>query len=64
MERFGPTDLEERNRLLEEIEALEREIEEIKKRIPPHTVKYEILQLLEEKEEDLKRRKGAFQNMR
>jgi cell division septum initiation protein DivIVA len=32
MERFGPTDLEERNRLLREIEELKREIEEIKKR--------------------------------
>jgi hypothetical protein len=64
MERFGPTELEERNKLLKEIEELEREIEDIKRRIPPHSVKYEILQLLEEKEEDLKRRKRAFQNMR
>jgi hypothetical protein len=63
MERSSPTDLEERNKLLKEIEELEREIEDIKKRIPPHSVKYEIVQLLEEKEEELKRKKIAFQNM-
>jgi len=45
------------NKLLKEIEELEREIEEIKKRIPPHSVKYEIIQLLEEKEEELTRKK-------
>jgi hypothetical protein len=57
MERSSPTDLEERNKLLKEIEELEREIEDIKKRIPPHSVKYEILQLLEEKEEELTRKR-------
>jgi hypothetical protein len=46
-----------KNRLLVEIEELEREIEEIKKRIPPHSVKYEILQLLEQKEQELERKK-------
>jgi hypothetical protein len=45
------------DRLLKEIQELEDEIEEIKKRIPPHSVKYEILQLLEEKEEELARKK-------
>ena len=45
------------SKLLKEIEELEREIEEIKKRIPPHSVKYEIIQLLEEKEEELTRKK-------
>jgi hypothetical protein len=64
MERFSPMDLEERNRLLKEIEALEREIEEIKERIPPHSVRYEIIQLLEEKEEELTRKKLLFENMR
>jgi len=64
MERFSPTDLEERNKLLEEIEELEREIEDIKKMIPPHSLKYEILQLLEEKEEKLKRKKSVFKTMR
>jgi len=48
---------EENNKLLKEIEELEREIEDIKKRIPPHSVKYEIIQLLEEKEEELTRKK-------
>jgi cell division septum initiation protein DivIVA len=45
------------DRLLKEIKELEDEIEEIKKRIPPHSVKHEIIQLLEEKEEELKRKK-------
>jgi hypothetical protein len=45
------------NKLLKEIEELEKEIEDIKKKIPPHSVKYEILQLLEEKEEELTRKK-------
>jgi hypothetical protein len=45
------------NKLLKEIEELEKEIEDIKKRIPPHSVKYEILQLLEEKEEELTRKR-------
>jgi predicted nuclease with TOPRIM domain len=43
----------DKNSLLKEIEDLESEIEEIKKRIPPHSVRYEIIQLLEEKERDL-----------
>jgi cell division septum initiation protein DivIVA len=61
MKRSSPTDLEkERSKLLEEIEELEREIEDIKKRIPPHSAKYEIIQLLEEKEEELKRKKLLF----
>jgi hypothetical protein len=58
MKRSSPTDFEkERSKLLKEIEELEREIEDIKKRIPPHSVKYEIFQLLEEKEEELTRKK-------
>ena len=48
---------EDRGKLLREIEELEKEIEEIKKRIPPHSVKYEILQLLEQKEQELEREK-------
>ena len=57
MEGSNPMDLEERNKRLKEIEDLEREIEEIKKRIPPHSARYEIFQLLEEKEEELERKK-------
>jgi len=58
MKRSSPMYLEEeKNKLLKEIEELEREIEDIKKRIPPHSVKYEIIQLLEEKEEELTRKK-------
>ncbi len=50
----------DKNILLKEIEELESEIEEIKKRIPPHSVKYEIIQLLEEKEEELRRKRLFF----
>jgi hypothetical protein len=58
MKTSSPMDLDDdRNKLLKEIEELEREIEDIKKRIPPHSVKYEIIQSLEEKEEDLTRKK-------
>jgi len=58
MKTSSPMDLEKaRNKLLEEIEELEKEIEEIKKGIPPHSVKYEILQLLEQKEQELERKK-------
>jgi hypothetical protein len=49
-----------KNRLLVEIEEFEREIEETKKRIPAHSVKYEILQLLEQKEQELERKKRFY----
>ncbi|MCJ7784503.1 MAG: hypothetical protein MUP41_11270 [Desulfobacterales bacterium] len=45
---------------LKEIEELESEIEETKKRIPPHSVRYEIIQLLEEKEGELRRKKDLL----
>jgi len=57
-------DLEERDKLLKEIEEIEGEIEDIKKRIPSHSVKNEIIQFLEEKEEELTRKKLFFENMR
>jgi len=61
MKKSNPVDLKkEKNKLLKEIEELEREIEDIKKRIPPHSAKYEIIQLLEEKEEELTRKKVLF----
>lgn len=44
----------EKNKLLKEIEELERENEDIKNRIPPHSVKYGMIQLFEGKEESLK----------
>ncbi len=47
----------DKNSLLKEIEELESEIEEIKKSIPPHSVKYLVIQLLEEKDGELKRKK-------
>jgi hypothetical protein len=50
----------DKNSLLREIEDLESEIEEIKKRIPPHSVRYEIIQLLEEKEMELRRKKALL----
>ena len=48
--------------LLKEIVELENEIEEIEKSIPPHSVKYEMIQLLEEKEEELRRKKDLLQS--
>ena len=50
----------DKDSLLKEIEDLEREIMEIEKSIPPHSVKYEIIQLLEEKEEKLRRKKALL----
>lgn len=49
--------------LLKEIKELEGEIEEIKKSIPPHSVRYEIIQLLEEKEGELKRKKELLRSI-
>jgi cell division septum initiation protein DivIVA len=51
---------EDKEKLLIEIKELENEIEEIKKRIPPHSVRYEMIQLLEEKEQELKRKKASM----
>jgi hypothetical protein len=51
---------EDRGKLLIEIKELESEIEEMKKRIPPHSVRYEIIQLLEEKEQELQRKKASI----
>jgi cell division septum initiation protein DivIVA len=51
------TSKEDREKLLIEIKELESEIEEMKKRIPPHSVRYEMIQLLEEKEQELQRNK-------
>jgi len=53
----------EKNILLKEIKELESEIEEIEKSIPPHSVRYEIIQLLEEKEEELKRKKDLLRSI-
>jgi cell division septum initiation protein DivIVA len=51
---------EDKEKLLIEIKELENEIEEIRKRIPPHSVRYEMIQLLEEKEQELKRKKASM----
>ncbi len=53
----------DRNRLVKEIEELERDIKEIEKSIPPHSVRYEIIQLLEEKEGELKRKKDLLRSI-
>ncbi len=50
--------------LLKEIEELEHEIEEIRKRIPPHSVRYEIIQLMEEKERELERKKDLLKSVK
>src|SRR4030042_3120423 len=52
----------EKNSLFKEIEELEKEIEEIERSIPPHSVRYEMIQLLEEKEGELKRKKDLLQS--
>ena len=54
---------EDKRRLLKEIEELESEIKEIEGTIPPHSVRYEIIQLLEEKERELKRKKDLLQSI-
>ena len=51
---------EDKNSLFKEIGEREREIQEIENRIPPHSVRYEMIQLLEEKEGELKRKKGLL----
>ncbi len=51
------------NTLLKEIEELESEIKEVEKSIPPHSVRYEIIQLLEEKEGELKRKRELLQSI-
>ena len=53
----------DKNSLLKEIQGLENEIEEIEKSIPPHSVRYEMIQLLEEKEGELKRKKDLLRLM-
>ena len=52
-----------KNDLVREVDELESEIEEIEKRIPPHSVRYEIIQLLEEKEGELKRKKDLLRSI-
>ena len=54
---------ENQDDLLKEIKDLENEIEEIKKSIPPHSVRYEMIQLLEEKEQELNRKKDLLRLM-
>ena len=51
---------QEKNSLLKEIKKLEDEIEEIERSIPPHSVKYQMVQLLEEKEGELRRKKDLL----
>jgi hypothetical protein len=53
----------EKNSLFKEIEELENEIGEIEKSIPPHSVRYDIIQLLEEKEGELQRKKDLLRSM-
>ena len=52
-----------KNDLVREVNELESEIEEIEKRIPPHSARYEIIQLLEEKEGELKRKKELLRSI-
>jgi hypothetical protein len=52
--------MDEKDRILTEIEELEKEIEGIKKRIPPHSVRHETIQLTEGKERELGRKKVSL----
>lgn len=54
----------DKNSLFKEIEELEREIQEIEKSIPPHSVRYGMIQLLEEKEGELQRKKDLLRSMK
>ncbi len=50
--------------LEQEIEELEREIDEIKASIPPHSVKFQVIQWLEDKEHELKGKRDFLQTVR
>ncbi len=52
--------MKDNSSLLKDIEEIESEIEEIRRRIPPHSVKYDLIQLLEEKECQLERKKDSL----
>ncbi len=54
---------ENKDDLLKEIKKLGDEIKEVEKSIPPHSVRYEIIQLLEEKEGELKRKRELLQSI-
>ncbi len=54
---------ESKDDLLREIKELENEIKDIEKSIPPHSVRYEMIQLLEEKEGELKRKKDLLRSI-
>ncbi len=53
----------EKDNLLKEIKELEAEIEEMKQSIPPHSARYELVQLLEEKEGELERKRERLRNI-
>jgi hypothetical protein len=59
--RKGLCAMEDTSGLLKDIKQLEAEIEDIKKSIPAHSVKYELIQLLKEKEGQLERKKNLLQ---
>ncbi len=50
--------------LEKEIEDLEREIDEIEASIPPHSVKFQVIQLLEDKEHELEANRDLLQTMK
>lgn len=55
---------EDKKSLLKEIEELENVIERVKTMSPHHSVRYDMIQLQEEKEVELKRRTDFLQSMR
>ncbi len=54
--------METKNELKEEILALEKTIEELKKRMPAHSVPIEMMQELEDLEEELSAKKRKLNN--
>ncbi len=50
--------------LEKEIAELEREIDEIKASIPPHSVRFQVIQLLEDKEHKLEAKRDLLQTMK
>jgi hypothetical protein len=52
--------MEDKTRLKEEILTLEKKIEDLKKRMPAHSVSVEMMQKLEDLEEEISLKKKKF----
>ena len=54
--------METENELKKEILALEKKIEELKKRMPAHSIPIEMMQELEDLEDELNAKRGKLNN--